>query len=166
MSIPEAAQRYQREGVPLVVLAGRDYGMGSSRDWAAKGQAALGVRAVLAEGYERIHRTNLVGCGVLPLQFRAGEGWRRLGLSGEETFVIAWDRALPGELVPVHAHRPDGRVTSFAAHCRIDSPLELEWYRQGGVVALSLRRLLGIQPSKTGVGTDLTQQRSARWGER
>ena len=128
--------RYQHEGVPLVVLAGKEYGSGSSRDWAAKGTALLGVRAVIAESYERIHRSNLVGMGVLPLQYQPGESAASLGLTGHETFSITGldalnDGALPKE-VAVTATDEDGTVVEFTARVRIDTPMEAEYYRHGG----------------------------------
>jgi aconitate hydratase len=144
-TIFEAAERYRRDGVPLVVIAGREYGTGSSRDWAAKGTLLLGVRAVLAESYERIHRSNLVGMGVLPLEFLPGEGRASLGLSGKESFEIP---DLEGALVPrretaVVATAPDGRTTRFCARSRIDTPVEAEYFRHGGILPYVLRRLLG-----------------------
>jgi|FLYL01.1.fsa_nt_gi aconitate hydratase len=144
MSIYDAAMRYQAEGVPLLVIAGREYGSGSSRDWAAKGVALLGVKAVIAESYERIHRSNLVGMGVLPLEFTGGQGRVSLGLTGEEVYDI---EGLAGGITPrmtvtVRARRPDGAVSEFAALVRIDSPLEAEQYRHGGILPLIMRRLL------------------------
>jgi aconitate hydratase len=142
MSIYDAAMRYQTEGRPLVVFAGKEYGTGSSRDWAAKGTKLLGVRAVIAESFERIHRSNLVGMGVLPLQFTQ-EGWNKLGLTGEEIVSI---RGL-GELSPrkqliVELYRPsDGRIARFPVRCRIDTPTELEYFRNGGVLNYVLRNL-------------------------
>jgi aconitate hydratase len=136
--IHEAAGRYAAEGTPLVVLAGREYGSGSSRDWAAKGPALLGVRAVIASSYERIHRSNLIGMGILPLQFPDGESVESLGLSGEETFAItglAGADAIPDE-VTVRADN-----TEFRARVRIDTPREAEYYRHGGILQYVLRRL-------------------------
>jgi aconitate hydratase len=169
LPVSEAAARYAAEGVPLVVLAGREYGAGSSRDWAAKGVALLGVRAVLAESYERIHRSNLVGMGVLPLEFLPGEGRRALGLTGEETFTITGLAALaPGAPVAVRAQRPDGTVRQFTMRARLDSPREVEYYRHGGVLPYVLRRLVG-QPTAGGAGAGTSEpirEPSAAQGER
>jgi aconitate hydratase len=140
--IYEAAQNYQAADVPTIVLAGHDYGMGSSRDWAAKGTYLLGVRAVIAASYERIHRSNLIGMGVLPLQFREGEDADSLGLDGTETFRIDVDDDLrPRQDVPVVATREDGGEVRFTAVCRLDSPVEIEYYRNGGILHTVLRRL-------------------------
>jgi aconitate hydratase len=145
MPIYDAAMRYQAEGVPLLILAGREYGSGSSRDWAAKGTALLGVRAVLAESYERIHRSNLVGMGVLPLQYPPGQSAATLGLTGEETFEVTGlagtaSGPLPATL-PVEARAADGRVTRFDAVVRIDTPKEADYYRHGGILLCVLRQL-------------------------
>jgi aconitate hydratase len=143
ITVYEAAQRYRQEGVPLLVLAGTEYGTGSSRDWAAKGTYLLGVRAVIAASYERIHRSNLVGMGVLPLQFAAGQTWQSLGLSGAETFDIQLDGSLePRSMIPVRATRPDRGSLEFLAHVRIDTPVELDYFRNGGILQTVLRRLL------------------------
>ena len=143
MTIYDAAVRYRQEGVPLLVIAGKEYGAGSSRDWAAKGPMLLGVRATLAESYERIHRSNLVGMGVLPLQFEAGQSADSLGLTGHERYDIVGLAAglSPGQRVTVHAHG-DGPVITFQAIARVDSPMEVEYYRHGGVLPMVLRRLL------------------------
>ena len=143
-SIYEAAVQYGEEEVPLVVLAGAEYGTGSSRDWAAKGTYLLGVRAVIASSYERIHRSNLVGMGVLPLEFPAGVTWQSLGLTGEEYFDIPLgDNTLkPGGTVTVTATGEDGSSVSFEAGVRIDTPVELEYYRNGGILQTVLRKLL------------------------
>lgn len=141
MSIFEAANRYQEEGIPTIVLAGKDYGMGSSRDWAAKGTQLLGVKAVIAESYERIHRSNLVGMGVLPLQYEAGTNAETLGLTGFETFTIDLDDNLkPGQKIIVRSRSEDGREREFATVCRIDSPVEVEYYRNGGILHTVLRK--------------------------
>lgn len=147
MRIFHAAEAYRKEGVPLIVLAGKEYGSGSSRDWAAKGPMMLGVRAVIAESYERIHRSNLVGMGVLPLQFRKGENAASLGLDGRERFDILGisDGLEPGEELVVRATRDDGSSREFRAVARIDLPVEVEYYRHGGVLNFVLRRL--IQPA-------------------
>jgi len=143
-SIYEASCHYKEEGVPLVVLAGKDYGMGSSRDWAAKGTYLLGVRAVIAESYERIHRSNLVGMGVLPLVFRDGQNAESLGLDGTETFDITIDDSLkPRQDVTVKAVRSDGTSVEFTAMCRIDTPVEIEYYRNGGILHTVLRKMAG-----------------------
>src|SRR5207253_9760265 len=127
----DAAMAYQTEGVPLVGIAGKDYGVGSSRDWAAKGTALLGIRAVIAESYERIHRSNLVGMGVLPLQFTAGQTRQTLGLTGLETFNIGGIAGglRPGQTLGVHGRRPDGSEFAFDVICRIDTPIEVDYYR-------------------------------------
>ena len=142
-SIYEASMHYQEAGVPLVVLAGKDYGMGSSRDWAgAKGTFLLGVRAVIAESFERIHRSNLVGMGVIPLTYAPGESAETLGLDGTETFDFEVDDALaPRQPVAVRATRADGDVIEFVATCRVDTPVEVEYYRNGGILHTVLRRM-------------------------
>ena len=144
MSIYDASMLYQRDGVPLVILAGKEYGSGSSRDWAAKGVALLGVRAVIAESFERIHRTNLVGMGVLPLQYRAGESAASLGLTGKEVFHIEGVRAAiesGGEAV-VRAVG-DGSEKHFQVVVRVDTPQEVAYYRNGGILPYVLRQLAG-----------------------
>jgi aconitate hydratase len=142
MSIYDAAMRYQSEGRPLVVFTGKEYGTGSSRDWAAKGTKLLGVRAVVAESFERIHRSNLVGMGVLPLQFKE-EGWQKLGLTGEEIVTIrGLDNLSPRCSLTVELYRPsDGRIARFPVVCRIDTPTELEYFRNGGILPYVLRNL-------------------------
>ena len=143
-SMYEVAMRYQSEGVPLVILGGKEYGSGSSRDWAAKGTALLGVRAVIAESYERIHRSNLIGMGVLPLQFVDGESVETLGLTGRELFDIVGvsELSAPGAEVPeTLTVRVDGGARSFAALVRIDTPKEAEYYRHGGILPYVLRQL-------------------------
>jgi aconitate hydratase len=150
MSIYDAAVRYADEGVPLVVLAGREYGSGSSRDWAAKGTRLLGVRAVIAQSFERIHRSNLVGMGVLPLQFADGEDAQSLGLTGEELFAIdgiadavaAVQEGGGAQTVHVSAAREDGGEVAFDARVRIDTPREAEYFRHGGILQYVLRTLL------------------------
>ncbi|HYT78135.1 MAG TPA: aconitate hydratase AcnA [Actinomycetota bacterium] len=143
-TIYEAAKRYQAEGVPLAIVAGKEYGSGSSRDWAAKGTALLGVRAVLAESFERIHRSNLVGMGVLPLQFRAGESADALGIAGTETFDITGlaGGTFPDQEVKVGARRADGSTLEFTAIVRIDAPMEVEYYRNGGVLSMVARDIV------------------------
>jgi aconitate hydratase len=145
-TIFEASQAYAAEGTPLVILAGKEYGSGSSRDWAAKGTALLGVRAVIAESYERIHRSNLIGMGVLPLQFPEGENAESLGLSGEETFAISGVTALNEGSTPatVKVTAASGeQSTEFDAVVRIDTPGEAAYYRNGGIMQYVLRSLLG-----------------------
>ncbi len=143
-SFYDAAMRYRAEGVPLVILAGKEYGSGSSRDWAAKGTLLLGVRAVIAESYERIHRANLVGMGVLPLQFRQGESAASLGLTGQEVFDIAGlsDKIEPRSEVNVSAAGPDGARRTFQAIARLDSQVDVNYYRNGGILPTVLRSLL------------------------
>jgi aconitate hydratase len=143
-SVYEAAMRYAGEKTPLIVLAGREYGTGSSRDWAAKGTFLLGVKAVLTESYERIHRSNLIGMGVLPLEYSPGDSASGLGLTGEEEFdILAMGQPLTaGQKVQVSARGADGSVTSFTAVVRLDSPTEAEYYRQGGILQKVLRDLL------------------------
>jgi len=147
MSIYDAAMRYQAEGRPLVVFAGKEYGTGSSRDWAAKGTRLLGVRAVIAESYERIHRSNLVGMGVVPLQFKA-EGWQKLNLTGEEIVTVRGlsdvniGRLRPRQDLWVELFRPsDGKMARFPVRCRIDTATELEYFKAGGVMPFVLRNL-------------------------
>jgi aconitate hydratase len=144
--IYDASQNYQAAGIPLVVLAGKEYGSGSSRDWAAKGTALLGVKAVIAESYERIHRSNLIGMGVLPLQFPAGENAASLGLDGTETFDIAGITALNDGSTPstvkVTATKGDGTSVEFDAVVRIDTPGEADYYRNGGILQYVLRSLV------------------------
>ncbi len=144
MSIYDAAVRYRAEGVPLVVLAGKEYGSGSSRDWAAKGTLLLGVRAVLAESFERIHRANLVGMGVLPLQFREGENVSSLGLNGQEVYDITGlrDQIAPRAELSVVAVGPDGSRKTFKAIARLDSHVDVNYYRNGGILPTVLRSLL------------------------
>ncbi|MFT5442286.1 MAG: aconitate hydratase [Myxococcota bacterium] len=140
--IYDAAQNYKAAGTPLVVLSGKDYGMGSSRDWAAKGTFLLGVRAVIAESYERIHRSNLVGMGVLPLCYKSGDTAASLGLDGRETFDIEIDDNLsPRQDVRVRATKSNGTVVEFATLCRIDTPVEVEYYRNGGILHTVLREM-------------------------
>ncbi|MEL7237982.1 MAG: aconitate hydratase, partial [Planctomycetota bacterium] len=131
------------DATPLVVLSGKDYGMGSSRDWAAKGTILLGVKAVIAESYERIHRSNLVGMGVLPLTYQDGDTADSLGLDGSETFDIDVPTDLkPRQDIAVTATKPDGTAVSFHALCRVDTPVEIEYYRHGGILQFVLRRLM------------------------
>jgi aconitate hydratase len=144
MSIYDASVKYAAEGTPLVVIAGKEYGSGSSRDWAAKGAALLGVRAVIAESFERIHRSNLIGMGVLPLEFLPGENAASLGLTGREAFDIAGLDAGRSREVTVTARRDDGTSFSFRARTRIDTPKEREYYVHGGILQYVLRQLAGV----------------------
>ncbi len=143
MSIYDAAMHYRAEGTPLIVLAGAEYGTGSSRDWAAKGTLLLGVRAVIATSYERIHRSNLVGMGILPLQFLDGQSWQQLGLTGEESFDIGSENAKlqPRGRLPVTAVAADGSTIDFEVVVRIDTPVELDYYYNGGILPTVLRKL-------------------------
>jgi len=145
MSIYDAAMKYKKDGTPLVILAGKEYGSGSSRDWAAKGTYLLGVRAVIAESFERIHRSNLVGMGVLPLQFLDGQNAISLGLSGEETFAIEGiaQGLKPRQRLNVTAKAADGKTTAFDVVCRVDTPDEVGYYRHGGILQYVLRQLAG-----------------------
>ncbi|MCB8967116.1 MAG: aconitate hydratase AcnA [Ardenticatenaceae bacterium] len=144
MTIFDASLRYKDDGTSLVVLAGKDYGMGSSRDWAAKGVYLLGVKMVIAESYERIHRSNLVGMGVLPLQFKAGETPATLGLDGTEVYstLNLTDAVRPGQDITVQAVQADGSVVTFQTTCRIDTPVEVDYYRNGGILHTVLRNFL------------------------
>ncbi len=144
MFIYDAAMQYQAEGTPLVVIAGKQYGTGSSRDWAAKGTLLLGVRAVIADSYERIHRSNLVGMGVLPLQFPAGENAESLGLDGSEVYDILGldDNLQPGQEVTVQARSSEGHVTEFMAVVRLETPVEVAYYRHGGILHKAIRDML------------------------
>jgi aconitate hydratase len=144
MDIYDAAERYKAEKTPLVVIAGKEYGSGSSRDWAAKGTLLLGVRAVVAESYERIHRSNLVGMGILPLQFKAGQSAESLGLAGHEKLTV---RGLAGEINPrqdvtVEVEKADGSKSSFTATARLDTPVDINYYRNGGILQTVLRKML------------------------
>lgn len=143
-SIYDASMKYQADGTNLVVIAGKEYGTGSSRDWAAKGTLLLGVKAVITESYERIHRSNLVGMGVLPLQFTGGDSWKSLGITGKETFSISGlsDDIKPGQTVAVTAVRPDGTSFEFSAAVRLDSTVDVDYYRNGGILQTVLRQLM------------------------
>jgi len=143
MTIYDAAVKYREGGVPLVVLAGKEYGSGSSRDWAAKGTRLLGVRAVIAESYERIHRSNLVGMGVLPLEFKAGENRETLGLTGQEVFEIEGVASLsPKKAISVQAKASDGSAKKFSVTARVDTPEEVSYYHHGGILQYVLRQML------------------------
>jgi aconitate hydratase len=142
MSIFDAAMRYQRENVPLVVFAGVEYGNGSSRDWAAKGTKLLGVRAVIAQSFERIHRSNLVGMGILPFVFDEGTSWKSLGLTGSEQVSIKGIADItPGQRVTVDITMADGTVKQVPLTCRIDTLDELNYYKHGGILPYVLRQL-------------------------
>ena len=144
--IYDAAMRYQEEGIPLIVLGGKDYGMGSSRDWAAKGTILLGVKAVIVESFERIHRSNLIGMGVLPLEYREGSTAASLGLDGTEVYDIDIDASLrAGQSVGVTATRADGSQVSFQTRCRLDTPVEVDYYKHGGILHYVLRDFLAKQ---------------------
>ncbi|MBX2821022.1 MAG: aconitate hydratase AcnA [Rhodothermaceae bacterium] len=143
MPIYDACMKYQEAGIPLVVLAGKDYGMGSSRDWAAKGTILLGVKAVIAVSFERIHRSNLIGMGVLPLQFADGDSYQTLGLDGSETFSIPVDDSVnPRQTIEVTATKSDGSSVTFNTICRLDTPVEVDYYRNGGILHYVLRNFL------------------------
>ena len=144
MAIFDAAERYRAAGVPLIVFGGEEYGTGSSRDWAAKGTALLGVRAVVACSFERIHRANLVGMGVLPLQFPAGVTTASLQIDGSEEFDLDVDPALvsAGQEVSLVIRRADGRVEHQALTLRIDTPVEVEYFRHGGILPYVLRQII------------------------
>jgi aconitate hydratase A / 2-methylisocitrate dehydratase len=141
--IYDVAMRYADEGVPLVLIAGREYGSGSSRDWAAKGTGLLGIRAVIAESYERIHRSNLVGMGVLPLQFAPGESAASIGLTGRERYTIEGLAGLePHGRLRVRAVEDGGAVRAFEVVARLDGAIDVEYYRHGGILQAVLRRLV------------------------
>jgi aconitate hydratase len=150
MSIFEASEKYIAEGVPLVILAGKEYGSGSSRDWAAKGPRLLGVHAVIAESYERIHRSNLVGIGILPLQFLPGENAESLKLAGDEVFEITGIGDLVENFVPARKIKvkamTGGKPTELTALVRIDTPQEAQYYANGGILQYVLRQLLATKP--------------------
>jgi aconitate hydratase len=145
MSIYDAAMRYKEEGIPQVIFAGKEYGTGSSRDWAAKGTRLMGVKAVIAESFERIHRSNLVGMGVLPLQFRDGQSLASLKLDGSETFDLTGLQGVdvrPLQTVDLNIHRSIGLDESVQVTLRIDTPIELEYYKAGGILPFILRQLV------------------------
>jgi aconitate hydratase len=143
-TIYDASMKYQETAVPLVVFAGQEYGTGSSRDWAAKGTRLLGVRAVVAQSFERIHRSNLVGMGVLPCQFQDGTTAQTLKLDGSETFDILGltNHLAPRQTLTLMIHRPDGTLQKVPITARIDTPIEVEYYRHGGILPFVLRQLL------------------------
>jgi aconitate hydratase len=143
-TVHDAAERYRRDDVKLIVIAGANYGCGSSRDWAAKGTRLLGVRAVVAESFERIHRSNLIGMGVVPLQLPLGTQAGSLGLDGSETFDLLGLAAgiIPGVTVTMMIHRADGGAAEVALTCRVDTGVEAEWLRNGGILPNALRTLM------------------------
>jgi aconitate hydratase len=141
MSIFDASVKYKAEGTPLVILAGKEYGTGSSRDWAAKGTMLLGVKAVIAESFERIHRSNLIGMGVLPLQFKDGQNTQSLKLTGKESFDIVGLNQGAAKTVKIVAMADDGKKTEFEVRLRIDTPKELDYYQHGGILQYVLRQL-------------------------
>ena len=144
LPIYDGAMLYASDGVPLVILAGHEYGTGSSRDWAAKGTKLLGVKVVIAASYERIHRSNLVGMGVLPLQFLDGVTAESLGIDGSQTFSISGlsDDLQPGQKLTVELKTSDGKTRYFPVKVRIDTPVEIDYYRHGGILSYVLRQLL------------------------
>ncbi len=138
--IYDVAMRYKAEGVPLVIFGGKEYGTGSSRDWAAKGTFLLGVKAVIVESFERIHRSNLVGMGVLPLTFKAGEDRKSLGITGEEVIdVLGMEQLKPRMMLELVIHRPDGTTHRTEVLCRVDTADEVEYYKNGGILHYVLR---------------------------
>jgi len=148
MPIFDAALKYHDDGTPLIVIAGKEYGSGSSRDWAAKGTRLLGVKAVICETYERIHRSNLIGMGVLPLNFKDGDTAESLGLQGTETFDIEGLDNGNAKEVDVTATNSDGKKTRFKARVRLDTPKEVEYYRHGGILHYVLRQMADGDPGE------------------
>jgi aconitate hydratase len=144
LPIYDAASRYIDAGTPSIVLAGKEYGSGSSRDWAAKGPYLQGIKAVIAQSYERIHRSNLLGMGILPLQFQADEGAESLGLTGHEeyTFEFGSDTLSVGQAVKVHSKAADGTSKTFEVKCRLDTEPEVAYYMNGGILRYVLRKLI------------------------
>lgn len=147
----DASRKYMEAGLPAIVIAGKQYGTGSSRDWAARGPYLLGVKAVIAESYERIHRSNLVCMGILPLEFMPGEDADSLGLDGSEEYdILGIEEGLyPGKILTVRARKPDGRVVEFKVKARLDTPVEVEYYKHGGILKYVLRKILGKHPAHT-----------------
>jgi len=143
MYVYDAAMAYKAEKTPLIVLGGKEYGTGSSRDWAAKGTILLGVRVVIAESFERIHRSNLVGMGVLPLTFKSGDSWSALGLDGSETFSITGiENMSPRKTLTVQAVKSDGSKISFEVMSRLDTDIDVEYFTHGGILPYVLRKLM------------------------
>jgi aconitate hydratase len=150
MSVYEASMKYQKEHIPLIVLAGKEYGSGSSRDWAAKGASLLGVKAIIAESFERIHRSNLVGMGILPLQFLPGHNSEMYGLKGDEIFnIVGLENLSPGKHILVTAISADGSQVEFTTISRVDSINEVAYYRNGGILQFVLRRFINNQPGES-----------------
>jgi aconitate hydratase len=146
MFVYDAAMTYSRQSIPLVVLGGKEYGTGSSRDWAAKGTTLLGIRAVIAESYERIHRSNLVGMGVLPLIFTAGQSWQSLGLDGSEAYSIERiDEMAARKVLQVQAAKADGRLVSFEVVARLDTDVEVDYFLNGGILPYVLRKVMAAE---------------------
>jgi aconitate hydratase len=144
MFIYEAAMKYQAETIPLVILAGKEYGSGSSRDWAAKGTNLLGIKAVITESFERIHRSNLVGMGVLPLVFKSGDSWQSLGLEGSEIFSISGiEDITPRKVLQVKAVKVDGREINFEVIARLDTEVDVAYFENDGILPYVLRKILG-----------------------
>jgi len=144
LPISDAAVEYQKRGTPLVVIAGQEYGTGSSRDWAAKGTRLLGVKAVVAQSYERIHRSNLVGMGVLPLQFKEGTTAQTLKLDGTETYDVLGvsTKLVPQQDLVLRVIRKGGETVDVPVRCRIDTPIEIDYYRHGGILPFVLRQIV------------------------
>jgi aconitate hydratase len=143
MFVYDAAMEYQAETIPLVVLGGKEYGTGSSRDWAAKGTSLLGIKAVITESYERIHRSNLVGMGALPLVFKAGENWQSLGLDGSESFSISGIEDMqPRKVLRVHAVKEDGRQIDFEVIARLDTEVDVAYFENNGILPYVLRKVI------------------------
>jgi aconitate hydratase len=150
LPIYDAAMRYIAEGTPTVVFGGEEYGTGSSRDWAAKGTMLLGVKAVIARSFERIHRSNLVGMGVLPLQYMGGDSAQSLGLTGEETIdILGLGEIRPQQELELRIRKPDGVERTVTVKSRIDTPIEVDYYRHGGILPFVLRELLSSARSAT-----------------
>jgi aconitate hydratase len=142
----DAARHYQKDHIPLLVLAGREYGTGSSRDWAAKGTSLLGIKAVMAESFERIHRSNLVGMGVLPLMFQKGDTWKSLGIEGFENFFIKeLDRLTPRAVLPVTAVSQRGQEIHFNVMARLDTEIDVDYFKNGGILSFVVRKLMKNQ---------------------
>jgi aconitate hydratase len=143
MFVYDAAVEYQAQNIPLVVLGGKEYGTGSSRDWAAKGTSLLGIKAVITQSYERIHRSNLVGMGALPLVFKEGDGWESLGLDGTETFYISGiEDITPRKILQVKAVKEDGREINFETVARLDTEVDVAYFKNGGILPYVLRKML------------------------
>ena len=150
MTIYDAAMKYKEENIPLVIIAGKEYGTGSSRDWAAKGVMLLGVKAIIAESFERIHRSNLAGMGVLPLQFLPGQNVGTLGLTGKEAFSIRnlEQKLAPGVRLEVVAHRQDSSQMVFEAILRLDTEVEIDYFRKGGILQAILYKIMKAKKTK------------------